>query len=206
MSRPLQMGLGTEVTSETPLVVEWCKYGDAEHAVMNWHYSRRMPRGRLYKFCAYENGLFVGAVIYGNPVSFNTGKRFGLTHRSVLELVRVALTSHKSPVSQIVAQSVKMLRRENPQLELLVSYADPEQNHNGTIYQAMNWIYDGITNGEYLYEIDGQQLHGRTLSHRYGTRSGYDEVKVWKPGKHRYYLPLTRQLKRLIKPTASYPK
>ncbi|MBI4128628.1 MAG: protein Mom, partial [Parcubacteria group bacterium] len=59
---------------------------------------------------------------------------FGLTQLEVCELVRVALRAHHSPTSKIVAIAVRMLRKENPGIRMLVSYADLQQQHVGTIY------------------------------------------------------------------------
>ncbi|WP_449441465.1 Mom family adenine methylcarbamoylation protein [Serratia entomophila] len=49
-----------------------------------------------------------------------------------------------SPVSQILAKAIKFLSAVCPGLRLIVSYADKDQNHHGGIYQATNWIYEGL--------------------------------------------------------------
>ena len=68
---------------------------------------------------------------------------YGLTQKECCELTRVALTKHKAFVSEILAKAIKFLRNQSPNIQLIISYADAEQNHHGGIYQATNWIYEG---------------------------------------------------------------
>ena len=41
---------------------------------------------------------------------------------------------------------LKQLKKDAPMVRLVVSYADCDQEHLGTIYQATNWIYEGTKN------------------------------------------------------------
>ena len=50
--------------SKVDLRVDWCSYEAAKYAVEHWHYSRSMPVGKLLTVGVWENGEFVGAVIY----------------------------------------------------------------------------------------------------------------------------------------------
>ena len=115
----------------------------AEFAVKNWHYSQTMPIGKLILFGVWENDKYIGAVMYGRGASPQLGSAFGLTQTECCELVRVALTTHEAPVTQIVSLTIKELKKTNPGLRLIISFADPEQSHHGGIYQAGNWIYNG---------------------------------------------------------------
>ncbi len=65
-----------------------------------------------------------------------------------VELCRVALTKHQTPVSRIVSIAVKMLKRAMPGIRLVVSYADANYGHIGSIYQAAGWMYVGQTSEE----------------------------------------------------------
>src|SRR5688572_27900813 len=110
---------------------------------MRWHYSRRMPRCKLAKIGAWEDGRFIGAVVFGRGATPNIGSPFGLDQTEVCELVRVALRDHRAPVSQIMAEARRKLRETSPGLRVIVSFADTAQDHHGGIYQADNWIYLG---------------------------------------------------------------
>lgn len=190
------------MSSRPDLRLDWCSYQAARYAVEKWHYSRRMPRGKLARLGVWEDGRFVGAVVFGQGAGRATdGARFGLGAFEVAELVRVALREHRTPVSRIVAIAVKMLRRQSPGLRLLVSFADPRQGHVGTIYQAAGWWYLGETEpGRVYIDRAGREHHSRTVSPR-GWKPHFGQPRralrpqdaaeiVRTPGKHIYALPL----------------
>lgn len=131
------------MSDKVDLRVDWCSHEAAKYAVEKWHYSKRVPHGQQQHIGVWENGVFVGAICLGRSITPWLGSPYGLTQHECAELTRVALNKHVSPVSQIVAVAIRMIKEKSPGLRLLVSYADPLQGHNGAIYQAMNWIYDG---------------------------------------------------------------
>ena len=69
-----------------------------------------------------------------------------MANGEVLELVRVALNGKQPCTSECVAASLKQIHKDAPQVKLVVSYADMDQEHIGTIYQATNWLYLGNMN------------------------------------------------------------
>lgn len=194
------------------LKVDWCSYEAAKYAVMHWHYSKSMPMGKNNYFGAWEDRQFIGAVIFGTGASPFLGSPYGLEWNQVSELVRVALSSHQRPVSQIVTRATKMFKLKNEGLRLIVSFADPYQDHVGAIYQAMNWIYCGDSSPSTIYIHKGKVLHNRDFTSSawwgYGTKERpKDAAKERRPGKHRYLYPLDRAMRRQILPLAQpYPK
>ena len=46
------------------LKLDWCSHAAATWAVENWHYSGRMPAGKMVRIGAWEDGAFIGAVIF----------------------------------------------------------------------------------------------------------------------------------------------
>lgn len=177
--------------------------GEAAHfAVMNWHYSQAMPIGKLVRFGVWEADQFIGAVLYGRGASPALGRPYGLTQSQCCELVRVALTTHHAPVSQIVASSLRALRDTNPGMRLVVSFADPEQGHQGTIYQAGGWLYAGMSSSSSEVYYQGKWQHTRMLR-----PTGWGSVpriaqlpkqqqdalpRRSRRGKHRYLMPLDK--------------
>lgn len=96
------------------LRVDWCDYKAAKFAVEHWHYSKSVPAGKIVKFGAWEDGRFIGAVLYSLGANNNIGKPYGLKQTEICELTRVALTAHASPVSQIVSATLRMLKEQSP--------------------------------------------------------------------------------------------
>lgn len=111
------------------LEVNWCGYDAAKYACENFHYSKSVPAGKLVKIGAWEDGKFIGAVLFGRGANKSIGSPYGLSQTECCELVRVALTKHVSFVSEILSKAIKLLRQASPGLRLIVSYADIEQNH-----------------------------------------------------------------------------
>ena len=116
--------------SKADLKLDWCSHEAAKYAVMNWHYSKTMPSGKLTKIGVWENCTFIGCVLFGRGASNNIGKPYGLLQTGCCELVRIALKSHISTVTRIVGISIRLIRSQSPGLRLIVSYADPEQKHS----------------------------------------------------------------------------
>jgi hypothetical protein len=161
--------------------------------------------------------VFVGVVLFSRGANNNMLRPFGLLPPEGCELVRVALRSHVSPVSRIVAIAIRLLRKKCPGLRLIVSFADPGHDHVGTIYQAGNWVFTGQRPPtiEYLAP-DGKQWHGRMVSANGRTRVYGVTRSVWrhdqcKPieceGKYRYLMPLDDAMRKQIEPLRRpYPK
>jgi hypothetical protein len=191
--------------SKPVLKLDWCSYEAAKYAVEHWHYSRRMPSGKLAHIGAWEDGQYIGAVIFGRGANNHLAQAFGLTHTEITELVRIGLRAHKVEVSRMIAISVRMLKRQAPGLRLVVSYADPAHDHTGAVYQAAGWIYDGQQQGQTEYLWRGRQCHGRSVTAMRGTTVGLPKVGV--PGKHRYLMPLDSAMRAQIEPLRKpYPK
>lgn len=198
------------------LKIDWASHKAAKYACENWHYSKSVPSGKLVKIGVWENERFVGVVIFSRGASSNMLTPYNLKQDRGCELSRVALTSHDTPVSRIISIALSMLKKICPNLELIVSYADPKYGHHGGIYQALGWIYTGTSQQSFEYIKDGKRWHSRQVSEKgYNKQFGaYKKTlkvseceKVKLPGKHRYLLPLTNNIKDFIRPMAKqYPK
>lgn len=198
------------------LKIDWASHKAALFACRNWHYSKSIPAGKLVKVGAWENGKFIGVVIFSRGATVNIGKPYKMDQTEICELTRVALTTHVTPVTRIVAIAIRMLRKQSPGMKLIISYADVDQGHEGKIYQAGNWIYEGLKNvgtrGAFI--IHGKKIHPKTLHSKYGkgaqtlafVRKNLDpnatEFKT--AGKHKYLYPLDNEtrimIERLVKP------
>jgi len=196
------------------LKIDWATHAAAKYACENWHYSKCVPKSKLSKVGAWEDGKFIGVVIYGSGATPNLGKPYGLEQDQCIELVRIALTKHATPVSRIAAIANKWMHNANSGLRLIVSFADTTQGHHGGIYQAGNWIYSGQGNAAKFYMIHGRLTHPRTLGSA-GLVQNLDGARRRDPnasvvtvaGKHRYLMPLDAEMRERILPLSKpYPK
>jgi hypothetical protein len=199
------------------LKIDWASHDAAKYACENWHYSKCLPVGKLVKVGAWEDGKYIGCVIFGRGANKNMPKPYGLNQDECVELVRIALTKHEVPVSKVMMVAIKFLKKSNPGIRLIVSYADLDSNHHGGIYQATNWIYEGLFNQDTVsaFIINGKKTHRKSID-SLGVKQSIAEVRrcldpnakeFRTKGKHKYLMPLDKEMTVKIKPLAKpYPK
>ena len=210
----------------------------AKRMVVKYHYSKLWTKcsvalglfhqtGREHAFFDEPEEKMIGVIIYGDPVGRASGESISnlIDRTEVFELTRLFIyDGYGSNIeSWFISQSMSWLRKHKPKIRALVSYADPKQNHPGTIYQATNWIYQGIIGKHtwsFKFNENDRWKHGRTIFPYYGTN---DIEKIqrqvkepfWirkEPRKHRYIYILTGKkdkkkiMKNLKYPILPYPK
>lgn len=199
------------------LVMDWASAAAVSYACKHWHYAGHIAVGKAVKVGAWEDGRYIGAVLFSRGANRNIGSPYGLGQTEVCELARVALREHETPVSRIVMVAVRFLRKSSPGLRLIVSYADTAQGHYGGIYQAMGWLYDGTSTRQRVLRIKGEEIHKKSAPERWGPqantlswlRANVDPDAQWVHAsiKHRYLLPLDAETRERIAPKAlPYPK
>ena len=218
----------------------------AKEIIVKKHYTHawtacRYSLGIFYKTDT-ENALgdaekLIGFLIYGFPVGAKapTSVCEGLTKDNILELTRLYCDDgYGSNIESFaLGQSFKWLKENDKAIKVLLSYADNGQEHLGGIYQATNWIYQGLNTDIALmpnYGISIQKepykwIHSRSVFTKWGSgnlehlrreigKDGYTEF--WRreePPKHRYIqlIPQDKRekkdlIKRLKHPIKEYPK
>lgn len=194
------------------LRLDWCSHEAAKYAVEHWHYSKRLPVGKMVRVGVWEDGRFVGCVLFAHGANRNLGSIYGLSMLEACELVRVALADHQTPVSRILSVAFRFLRKVCPGLRLVVSFADPAQGHHGGVYQASGWTYAGKSSGGHEFLHEGRWKHSREVTS--GAFGGKRKIADYStlpkrstPGKHRYLMPLDDEMRAQIAPLAKpYPK
>ena len=105
----------------------------------------------------------LGVITYGIPASPSLceavcGKEFV---NQVIELNRLWIEdgTPANVESYLVSNSMKMV----PQ-DIIISYADQGENHQGIIYQATNFLYTGMSSETKEYSIDGKSVTASSAS------------------------------------------
>lgn len=168
----------------------------------------------MAKLGAWEDGKFIGVVIFAWGMNKDLGSPYGLKLGECAELVRVALTKHQSEVSKILAIATRFLKKQSPGLRLLVSFADPSEGHHGGIYQANGWQYAGTSPPSIEWLLNGKRLNRRAYTGQQfgggkksvaGIPKGAIKRRV--QGKHRYLMPLDNEIRKKVLPLSKpYPK
>lgn len=204
------------------------------------HYTHSLPSTvRKYALGVFYNGndehtffdtneILIGCIAYSTPVGFRSASSIaeGLDQHNTLELVRLWIADGygKNIESYVIGQSFRWLKKNASHIKALVSYADPEQGHNGIIYQATNWLYQGTGTYNfvpYYYKLTKNEdwRHSRNTEVGATTLSAekmYDSLGhgYWRkqqPRKHKYIYFLCNKkerkmfLKSLKHPLLPYP-
>jgi hypothetical protein len=59
------------------LYLDWCSHEAAKFAVEHWHYSKVIPKSKLAKIGVWEDGTFIGAIIFGVGATADLVKAYG---------------------------------------------------------------------------------------------------------------------------------
>ena len=158
-----------------------------------FHYLGKLA-GRI-RIGAFLGNTLMAVAVWGAPTRYETAERLGCTTRTCLELRRFVIHDayHKKNCGTfLLARMEKMLPAT---VEVLVSFADPGVGHEGTLYRAANWQYDGDTTPSFYYiDDDGYVLLKKTLfnlankmhmkERDYAETYGYEKIAT--PPKHRF--------------------
>lgn len=180
-----------------------------DYACKKFHYAKSTPVVQ-YAYNIYNNNdEWCGVIVYSSGACPNIANQFSMAQGEVLELVRVALNGKQEYTSEAVSMSLRQLHRDNPLCRIVVSYADHNQRHIGTIYQATNWIYLGtIKRSDEQYFYKGNWRHYRSI----GAMCNKDELVKTLPkrkngNKFKYIYCLNRKdRKHYQKQALPYPK
>ena len=175
-----------------------------------------MPSGKTIKIGLWEAGKFIGCAVYSRGANPSLGRPYNLVQTQICELTRIALRKHQTPVSKLISLSVKLLKRQSPGLRMVISYADTNQGHIGTVYQAANWYYSGEVSSHKI-RFGDEILHSRTMNERvrksnlsyrkYIKASKLEYEKIKGLAMHKYVWPLDEGMLKLAEQLSKpYPK
>ena len=143
--------------------------------IEKWHYSDYVA-GIQQKQCfaLYSpDGKFglprmIGAMIYGQPAMSNTAKRYNSDNPDKCwELRRLCCIDDtpKNTESYFIGKTLRWIKN-NTDIEVIISYADLNYGHKGTIYKASNFICLGETSPGSVLMVDGKEYHDRTIRNK----------------------------------------
>ena len=138
----------------------------AHEMILTKHYARRLP-SISFAFGWFKSGELDGVCTFGRPSSapLRTGVCGEDWADRVWELNRLFLSSNtKMDASRFVSRCLKAM----PSPSVIVSFADPSQGHEGTVYRACNFIYCGLSEKRTDWKVRGMEhLHGQTIADQF---------------------------------------
>ena len=189
---------------------------DAKEILISNHYLHSFPGGTKLSFGVYLDARLLGALTFGVGPYLGYKLVKDASPDDVVTLTRLWLSDDlpRNSESRVLGFVLRSLRKETS-LKFVLAYSDPAAGHLGTIYQATNWLYTGLSSATPLYDIgDGIPHHSRSLAHqlgshsiRYLTSQGIAVKTVPQMAKHRYIYFLDDSWRtRLLVPVLPYPK
>lgn len=153
------------------LTISLCDLSEIRNFIETHHYSKNVNGVKIsYCFKVEHQGVLVGGVLFG-AMSTTAWKKFANSEEKVLELRRLVLldSAGKNSESRVIGFCLRYIRKESRKIEVVVSYADPYHNHEGTIYKASNFKYVGLSGKDkgFLDVETGKIYHSRALRTKY---------------------------------------
>lgn len=187
---------------KTPNVIELDKK-IANKMLNDWHYLGEV-RGILFAY-----GHTEGCLVFTNCRSRIYEEKYKKKNLKVIELARmVGKDGHKWSMSSLTAKVIKEIKKQY-NYDLIVTYSDPFAGHDGMVYKASGWIFDGIIgkDGHPLFFIDGKRISPRTLYDRHGTQAVSKMKEIYgnrlelkkKPLKKRFIKILNKRTQKILK-------
>lgn len=142
-----------------------------EAFVETWHYSgsiNGVVSDYCFKLMTKDRLHIIGAAIFGRMAMANQWRPFGESEEEVIELRRLCCiddTPHNTE-SYFISRCMRWLEN-NTKHKVVVSYADAEYGHIGTIYRASNFSYHGFKSGAKVIKWNGKTYHDKTIRTKY---------------------------------------
>jgi len=137
--------------------------------IEKWHYSKSI-NGLMSEHCfaLYRGNEIVGAMIYGSMAMVDQWKPYGDKEPDVIELRRLCCIDDtpKNTESRFMGLTLKWLKK-NTDIKTVISYADPNYGHSGTIYKASNFKHVGMSSPCRVIMYNGKKYHDKTIRAKY---------------------------------------
>lgn len=197
--------------------LEKASYKAIKYACLNFHYAKRLTVAILGYSVFNDNNEWCGVIVFGPSSSKELNNTFRVNGNECIELLRMALNGKQESTSKAMAIGIKLLKKDCPLVKIIISYADSNQGHFGTIYQATNWYFIGQSTKDARsgFMLDGKPVPYRGFAKRYGTTSVGrlksqlgDRFSIFEAKtKNKYIYPLDKTLIPLCKSLSKpYPK
>jgi hypothetical protein len=164
----------------------------AEMFVSQYHYAGGMGNAGIC-YGLFSCGCLIGVIVFHTPISENVRKSvYGDSRKDeVSELHRMAIhpDAPQNTATYFISRALDALKEHRPQYTAILSFADTTEGHDGTVYQAANADYTGMTAPTTFYEDSTGRLRaprqdGTNITHAEATRRDWTPVK--RKAKHRY--------------------
>lgn len=154
--------------SAKDIVIRPIESKDARRIIQGLHYSKRVVMNSKIHYGVFLDGKCGGALSFGS--SLDKRKMSMLVEdtkmHEFVELNRMALAEWlpRNSESRSISICLRLIKKNNPHIKWVVSFADGCQCGDGTIYRASGFVLTGMKKSKNLIRMgDGIVIHKMTL-------------------------------------------
>lgn len=116
--------------------------------IKSHHYQPGLP-AVTWCYGIFYKDLIIGTIAFAPPSSPTIYKLFRgiFKKKTIFQLSKFTL-SHLAPKntgSYALSKCLKILKKEKPKIECIITYCDIERGYKGTVFRAANWIDIGLS-------------------------------------------------------------
>lgn len=151
------------------IIIKVIPYSVANPFVKKHHYSGKVVNNSCLHFGAFLDNQLHGVLSYGP----STDKRKIITlvegtgWNEFLELNRMAFDDYlpRNSESYCIGKTLRMIKKQAPQIKWVISFADGCSCGDGTIYRASNFVLTGIKRNKAIIQLpNGEKIHTLSLT------------------------------------------
>lgn len=127
---------------EKDFEIKECQWISLKKLFIENHYLNRMPAGILACYGIFEKHNMQmpkgGAIFCNGRIQYD---------KKYIEFSRLWISDElgKNIESYFIAKCIKLIQKKFSNYIGIVTWADCNKNHNGTVYMASNFIFDGMS-------------------------------------------------------------
>jgi hypothetical protein len=144
--------------------VKMCTDISSKTFLSKYHYLSKYRYG--VHIGAFLNSELIAVAVFSPITRQETANRLKLSSNEIMELSRLCIHPQRHKLnfaSWFIAHATKLLK-STKELKALITFADTTLGHDGTIYKAANWQYDGDTKPTYWYiDNNGHYYHKKSI-------------------------------------------
>tara|TARA_R110002050_G_scaffold66786_1_gene144705 strand:+ start:3203 stop:3862 length:660 start_codon:yes stop_codon:yes gene_type:complete len=183
------------------IIVKVINSKTANEFVKKHHYSGKVVNMSNLHFGCFLDGKLHGVMSYGSPMDkrnvlplVDSGiKDLNKRWHEMLELNRMAFDDYlpKYSESRCIAISIRLIKKNAPQIKWLLSYSDATQCGDGTIYRASGFKLTQINKNGTIYKLK----NGEIVAKRGDSKYDFKGAKALEGFQNRYIYLIDKKIK-----------
>lgn len=157
---------------------------DAAAIVKRVHYSGTVVRNSNLHLGVFLGGRLEGAMQFGPSLDKRKiqGLVSGTGWNGFIEINRMAFSDRlpRNSESRALGVALRMIRKQYPHIEWVVSFADGSQCGDGTIYRAAGFVLTSIKRNTSIWASGSERVNRTTVTHGKACKTGAASMKAYR--------------------------